>query len=412
MNLFTRLYNASQVLIRGSFENPRTSFSSAIDALFDGSRTASGIRINENTSMQIPAVYGAVRVLSDAVSSLPLGVFEKTDSGAKQLDAHPVNKLLAFAPNRLQTSTYWRETKMGHTLLWGNGYSFIDRGKIDGTPIALLPIMPNRVEPELQTDGVTLIYRVDSTTLFDSSEIIHLPAFGFDGLKGKSPIQWHKENIGLAAAQQQFGANFFGNAATPNGVLEHPGKLGEPALENVRKSWQKNNGGVGNTGKTVILEEGMKYAPISIPPDQAQYLESRRFSVEDIARIFNIPQHKLGGMEAATFSNITQQDLDFVKYSVRPWLVKFEDELERKLLTEQEREAGMFIKFDMSELLRADPITRANVNRAMLERGALSANEWRADEGRNAIDGGDEFVILSNLQDADLSAPKDNSTKQ
>ena len=236
--------------------------------------------------------------------------------------------------------TFW-ETLMTHLLLWGNSYvQIIRNGK--GEVIALYPLMPNRMRVDRDDKG-RIYYEYqwssnsDAPTLKDnivrltSREVMHIPGLGFDGLVGYSPIAMAKGSIGLSMACEEYGSKFFANGAAPSGVLEHPGVLKDP--EKVRDSWQAAFGGSQNAGKVAVLEEGMKYSPISINPQEAQFLDTRKFQIDEIARIFRVPPHMIGDLEHATFSNIEEQSLEFVTYSLQPWLTRIESSISRSLLT-------------------------------------------------------------------------------
>ena len=307
--------------------------------------SASGKKVNERTSMQMTAVYSCVRILSEAVASLPLNVFRYTGNGGKEkaID-HSLYRLLHDEPNPEMSSFIFRETLMTHLLLWGNAYAQIIRnGK--GEVIALYPLMPDRMTVDRDENG-RLYYKYrksndDAPTMESGvvilapSDVLHVPGLGFDGLVGYSPIAMAKNAIGLAIAAEEYGSKFYANGAAPSGVLEHPGTLKDPAR--VRDSWNSTFGGSSNSHKVAVLEEGMKYTPISISPNEAQFLETRKFQINEIARIFRVPPHMVGDLEKSSFSNIEQQSLEFVKYTLDPWVIRWEQALYRTLLSEEEK---------------------------------------------------------------------------
>ena len=294
--------------------------------------TTSGKTVTERSAMQMTAVYSCVRILAEAVAGLPLHLYRYTDDGGKEkaLD-HPLYHLLHDEPNPEMSSFVFRETLMTHLLLWGNAYAQIIRnGK--GEVVALYPLMPNKMTVDRDASG-QLYYRYlrssDEAQTMDGSivtllpcDVLHIPGLGFDGLVGYSPIAMAKNAIGMAIACEEYGAKFFANGAAPGGVLEHPGTIKDP--QRVRESWQATFGGSGNANKIAVLEEGMKYTPIGISPEQAQFLETRKFQINEIARIFRVPPHMVGDLEKSSFSNIEQQSLEFVKYTLDPWLVRWE----------------------------------------------------------------------------------------
>lgn len=304
------------------------------------------------------------------------------------------------------TSFVFRETLMTHLLLWGNAYAQIIRnGK--GEIIALYPLMPNRMTVDRDDKG-QLYYEYQTSkdeahTMKGSSvrlkptDVFHVPGLGFDGLVGYSPIAMAKNAIGMAIACEEYGAKFFANGATPSGILEHPGVLKDPGK--VRDSWNVTFGGSGNANKVAVLEEGMKYTPISISPEQAQFLETRKFQIDEIARIFRVPPHMVGDLEKSSFSNIEQQSLEFVKYTLEPWIVRWEQSMFRSLLSVNEK-AQFFVKFNVDGLLRGDYQSRMNGYATARQNGWMSANDIRELENLDLIseeEGGDLYLINGNM---------------
>ncbi|HEL0822054.1 TPA: phage portal protein [Streptococcus equi subsp. zooepidemicus] len=369
--------------------------------------TTSGKRVNERTSMQMTAVYSCVRILSEAVASLPLNVYRYTDNGGKEkaID-HSLFHLLHDEPNPEMSSFIFRETLMTHLLLWGNAYAQIIRnGK--GEVIALYPLMPDRMSVDRDKNG-QLYYKYtknndDAPTLesgsvyLSPSDVLHIPGLGFDGLVGYSPIAMAKNAIGLAIAAEEYGSKFYANGAAPSGILEHPGTLKDPAR--VRDSWNATFGGSSNSNKVAVLEEGMKYTPISIAPNEAQFLETRKFQINEIARIFRVPPHMVGDLEKSSFSNIEQQSLEFVKYTLDPWVIRWEQALYRALLSEEEKKT-VFFKFNVEGLLRGDYASRMNGYATARQNGWMSANDIRELEDLDRIPaelGGDLYLVNGNM---------------
>jgi HK97 family phage portal protein len=227
--------------------------------------------------------------------------------------------------------------------------------------------------------------------------VLHIPGLGFDGLVGYSPIAMAKNAIGMAIACEEYGAKFFANGAAPGGVLEHPGTIKDP--QRVRESWQSTFGGSGNANKIAVLEEGMKYTPIGISPEQAQFLETRKFQINEIARIFRVPPHMVGDLEKSSFSNIEQQSLEFVKYTLDPWVIRWEQSIQRSLLSKDEKRV-YFVKFNLEGLLRGDYQSRMNGYAIGRQNGWMSANDIRELENLDRIpeeDGGDLYLINGNM---------------
>lgn len=380
-------------------------------------QSSSGKRVNERSAMQMTAVYSCVRILSEAVASLPIHVYRYNESGGKEkaLD-HPLYFLLHDEPNPEMTSFAFRETLMTHLLLWGNAYAQIIRnGK--GEVVGLYPLMPDRMTVDRDDKGQLYYeYRLSQedaptmkgqTVVLRRKDVLHIPGLGFDGLVGYSPIAMAKNAIGLAIAAEEYGSKFYANGAAPSGVLEHPGTLKDPSR--VRESWQSTFGGSANANKVAVLEEGMKYTPISISPNEAQFLETRKFQINEIARIFRVPPHMVGDLEKSSFSNIEQQSLEFVKYTLDPWVSRWEQNMMRSLLSDDEKSA-FFIKFNVDGLLRGDYQSRMNGYAIGRQNGWMSANDIRELENLDRIPaelGGDLYLINGNmtkLEDAGIFA--------
>lgn len=388
---------------------------SVFDFFMGGS--TSGKRVNERSAMQMTAVYSCVRILSEAVASLPLHFYEITKDGNKvKATDHPLYFLLHDEPNPEMTSFVFRETLMAHLLLWGNAYAQIIRnGK--GEVFALYPLMPDRMTVERDAEGQLYYeYRTVSedsptvkggTVILNPSDVMHIPGLGFDGLVGYSPIAMAKNAIGLGIAAEEYGSKFYANGAAPSGVLEHPGTIKDPSR--VRESWNSTFGGSSNSHKVAVLEEGMKYTPISVSPNEAQFLETRKFQINEIARIFRVPPHMVGDLEKSSFSNIEQQSLEFVKYTLDPWVSRWEQNMSRALLTPEEKKK-YFIKFNVDGLLRGDYQSRMNGYATARQNGWMSANDIRELENLDRIpaeQGGDLYLINGNmtkLEDAGIFA--------
>ena len=369
--------------------------------------TTSGKAVTERSAMQMTAVYSCVRILAEAIAGLPLHLYRYGEDGSKEkaLD-HPLYALLHDEPNPEMTSFVFRETLMSHLLLWGNAYAQIIRnGK--GEVMALYPLMPNRMTVDRDEQGQLYYeYRTtqdDAHTMKDSvvrlspRDVLHVPGLGFDGLVGYSPIAMAKNAIGLAIATEEYGSKFFANGATPGGILEHPGVVKDP--ERVRESWNSAFGGSANANKVAVLEEGMKYTPISISPEQAQFLETRKFQIDEIARIFRVPPHMIGDLEKSSFSNIEQQSLEFVKYTLDPWVCRWEQSMQRALLKPDEKTL-YFLKFNVDGLLRGDYQSRMNGYAVGRQNGWMSANDIRELENLDRIakeDGGDLYLVNGNM---------------
>ena len=369
--------------------------------------SSAGKNVNERSAMQMTAVYSCVRILAEAVAGLPLHFYRyKQDGGKERAIDNNLYHLLHDEPNKEMSSFIFRETLMTHLLLWGNAYAQIIRnGK--GEVVALYPLMPNKMQVDRDENGeLYYIYTRSSeeaktmegvTVYLTPRDVLHIPGLGFDGLVGYSPIAMAKNAIGLAIATEEYGAKFFANGAAPSGVLEHPGTIKDPSR--LRENWNSTFGGSANSGKVAVLEEGMKYTPISISPEQAQFLETRKFQIDEIARIFRVPPHMVGDLEKSSFSNIEQQSLEFVKYTLDPWVIRWEQSLSRSLLNEDEKRK-YFFKFNLEGLLRGDYESRMSGYATARQNGWMSANDIRELENMDKIpaeDGGDLYLINGNM---------------
>ncbi|WP_307760978.1 phage portal protein [uncultured Phascolarctobacterium sp.] len=387
--------------------------------------TSSGKSVNERSSLQMTAVYSCVRILSEAVAGLPLHVYRYNDNGGKEkaID-HPLYRLLHDEPNTEMTAFAFRETLMSHLLLWGNAYAQIIRNG-RGEVIGLYPLMPNKMKVDRDSKGN--IYYTYSRTQDDTKlskpgevvlsphEVLHIPGLGFDGIIGYSPIAMAKNAVGMAIACEEYGAKFFANGAAPGGVLEHPGIVKDP--ERVRQSWNSVYQGSGNSHKVAVLEEGMKYTPIGISPEQAQFLETRKFQINEIARIFRVPPHMVGDLEKSSFSNIEQQSMEFVKYTLDPWVVRWEQTINRMLFSSEEKKI-YFVKFNVDGLLRGDYQSRMNGYATARQNGWMSSNDIRELENLDKIPaelGGDLYLIngsMTKLADAGIFARKEENDNE
>ena len=389
-----------------SRDKPQNSTAGSAYTFFMGGSTA-GKHVNERSAMQMTAVYSCVRILAEAVAGLPLHLYKYTEEGGKEKAVdHPLYLLLHDEPNPEMSSFVFRETLMTHLLLWGNAYAQIIRnGKNE--VVALYPLMPNKMSVDRDERG-QLYYTYQrsneevptmkgSSVILKPSEVLHIPGLGFDGLVGYSPIAMAKNAIGMAIACEEYGAKFFANGAQPGGVLEHPGTIKDP--QRVRESWQSTFGGSGNANRIAVLEEGMKYTPIAISPEQAQFLETRKFQINEIARIFRVPPHMVGDLEKSSFSNIEQQSLEFVKYTLDPWVIRWEQSIMRSLLTPEEKKT-LYVKFNLEGLLRGDYQSRMNGYAIGRQNGWMSANDIRELENLDRIpteEGGDLYLINGNM---------------
>lgn len=358
----------------------------------------SGVDVNEQIAMTYTAVWACVRILAESVASLPLIVYRRLPDGGKERAVnHPLYTLLHDLPNAENTSVEIREMLQAHLALWGNAYceKEFDRA---GRLIALWPLRPDLVT--VKRESGVLVYDVHlpsgGTQRLMAERVMHIRGLTHDGMVGYSPIRQAREAIALGLATQQFGSAFFGNGARPGGVLEYPGVLSDKARTNLLESWDAMYKGVNNAQRVAILEEGMKYSAIGIPPEDAQFLETRKFQVTEIARIFRIPPHMLADLDRATFSNIEHQSLEFVVHTLRPWLVRWEQAINRDLFRPDER-GIYFAEHLIDGLLRGDIQSRYQAYAIGRQQGFLSANDIRALENMNPVEHGDIYLVPLNM---------------
>ena len=385
-------------------------------------KSDSGEVVNERSSMQIATVYACVRLLAESVAGLPLHLYQYTDEAEqnkKKAKNHPLYKILYRQPNDEMSSFTFRETMMTHLLLWGNAYAQIIRDGRNNV-LGLYPLQPDQMEVDRDKQGrIIYIYHAYSDDvpklqnkdyIFRSDEIFHVPGLGFNGLIGFSPIAMMKNALGSAIAVEKYGSAFFKNGAQPAGVLEHPGTLKNP--ERIRENWSDVYGGPQNAHKVAVLEEGMQYKAISLPPEDSQFLSTRQFGVNEICRIFRVPPHMVQDLTHATFSNIEHQSIDYVVYTLTPWLSRFEQAITKDLLLPSEQDT-IFPRFNVDGLLRGDYASRSSGYASGISNGYLSPNDVRRLENMDLIPpekGGDDYYLnggyvkLENVRTAE-SAP-------
>jgi len=407
MNLFTKW-----ILKASGLANPDRWL---VDAM-GGGKVASGARVNEHTALQSTAVMACVRIISETVASLPLLMYQKQAEGGKsRAPNHPLYSVLHDIGNDEMTAYTLREVMQGHLCTWGNAYCDIERDE-NGRIVALWPLRPDKTIPQRnpitkKIEYLTIINGEQLILPFD--KVMHIPGFGFDGLIGYSPIAMAREAIGLAMATEEYGARYFGNGAKPGGVLTHPKALKKESKDNMRDSWNEMHGGLDKQHRVAVLEEGVTYTQIGLAPEDSQFLETRQFQLNEIARIFRVPPHMIGDLSKATFSNIEQQSIDFVTHSIRPWLVRWEQTIKMRLLSPNERKRGLFAEHLVDAILRGDIKSRYEAYAVGRQNGWLSADDIRALENMNPLpDGqGEVYLVNGNMLPAD-QAGKGGDTGQ
>lgn len=373
--------------------------------IYPPSGTDSGVQVNEDTCLKSSPVWAATRVISEGISCLPLHLYRAKERGSTKATDHPLYYLLHSAPNQYTSSMRFRETLLAHALLWGNGYAEIEWNGTKDKPLALWLMHPGQVEPRFGSDGVPY-YRFTGPggrRDIPFEDIFHLAGLGFDGLKGYSVVGMARNSLGLTIAAEKFGAKFFANGAKPTGVVKHPGEMSDEAFARFKREFNEQYSGTEKAGSVILLEGGVEFVPTSIPPDDAQFLQTRTFQVEEVARWFNMPVSKLRATGQKSYATLEQENQAFWAETLLPWIVRFEQEIELKLLAPQER-GKIYAKFQPAGVLRADLATRYNSYAIGINWGFLSPNDVREMEDRDPIPDGDIYLRPLNMQA--LNAPK------
>ena len=380
-----------------------------------GNRSATGMDVTPESALNLLAVYACIRVLAEAVAQLPLIVYRRLPGGGKERATdHPLYPLLHDLPNREMTSFSLRETMVGHQCGWGNAYAEIEWNGA-GDAIGLWPLRPDWMKVDRDANGLVYEYGTGlERRVLPGWRMLHIPGLGFDGRVGYTPIEIASEAIGIGLAAQEFEARFFQNDARPGIVLEHPGHLGDEAYKHLQDSWRDEHGGVMNASKPGILEEGMKIHEVGLPSKDVEFLATRKFQKQEIASLYRVPPHMIADLERATFSNIEQQSLEFVVFTLTPWLTRWEQAITWKLIPPAQR-SEYFAEFLVDGLLRGDMASRYTAYATGRQNGWLSANDIRERENMNPVDGGDVYLIPMNMIEAgsggvQLNAPTNAPT--
>ncbi len=373
-----------------------------------GSATFSGVDVNEVTALNYTAVYAAVQILANTIGSLPMELRRTTDDGfSEEARNHPLWDILHDAANPDMDAMQFRETMQGHVATWGNAFAHQIRdgaGRLE----ALWPLRPDwmRIERSKLTGRLLYRYRTQSGTqsgterIFQREEIFHLAGWGFDGIQGYSPITMAREAIALGLGTEEFGSRFFANGANHAGVLQHPGTLSTPAIDNLRKQISENHQGLENAHKPLILEESMTWQSIGIPAKDAQFLETRRFQLEEIARIYRVPLHLMQNLDKATFNNIQELGISFVTYTILPWKVRWQKAVNSQLMTRQERRTGLFSNLKTKALLQGNIEQESKFFVDGRSWGWLTPNDimrWKDMPRIPAEKGGDDYLQAGNM---------------
>lgn len=368
-------------------------------------RGSAGVYVDHDSALTFSAVFACVKILSETIATMSMHPFEK-DGKKKIRKTGPLDDLLSRRPNGEMHAFTIKEILTAHCVLRGNGYAEIERNAL-GEPIAIWPLLPDRTAPFRDSAGeLWYAYKVgfqSEPVAIPSADIFHLKGMGYNGSVGYDVISYATQTISTGMAAEQFSGAFFGNGAHLSGALMHPSKLTDEAREHIRHEFEAVYRGSNNAFRMAVFEEGMKWDKFSVDPQAAQTIETREYSIQDVARWFRVPPHMLADLKRATFSNIEHQSIEFVMHTMLPWVLRWEQEADAKLLTQPQRDRGMFIKLNVDSLLRGDLKARYDAYKIGREWGWLSANDIREFEDLDGLDPeiGDVYIVPMNHQPAD-----------
>ena len=396
MNLLQLVRRGLGIVERGSeersVENPAVPISGAnvAEMLNIGvGKSPAGVTVTHEKALGLTAFWAGVRSISQAVAGMPCEVYERTKTGRMLAGAHPAHRLVYVRPNPLMTPFTFKELRIAHLLSWGNAYAEIERDGA-GRPIALWPLLPDRTGAELRDGEKVYWTHVNGTKVWLAGDrVLHTPGLGFDGIRGYNVIKMHRDSLGLSVAANQYGAEFFGNSGKVSGMLVHPATPNEEERKKLRESWNQMHSGLNSAQRTAIMWGGMKYEQLSLPPEEAQFLQTRETQIEEVARILNINPILLQHFTKATTwgSGVAQFLVAFGKFTIAPWVERDEDVMNWDLFADSER-GKFYVKYNMNSLLRGDAETQAKVLEIKRRNGVINADEWRALDEENPLPDG------------------------
>jgi len=384
LTLLDRIKNVF-VPINKKIENRNLNFTNGLFA---------GNDITNDKALTLTAVWCAIRLLAESVSAMPISVFTKQDNGDKIEDVkNPIYNLLKFKPNFYQDKVTFFEYMMLSILTEGNSYVKIIRNN-SGTPTQLIPLNPNDVTVVVKDNE--LFYQINNFGVLDSSDILHIKTLTDDGITGISPLQQCAKSLKWSESLEEFGNTFFANGAKPSSILQTDRALSDSALTRLKSSFNNSYANLKNSNSTIVLEEGLTFKPLSLSPDQSQFLASREFSIAEVARIFRVQPHLLMDLTKSSFNNIEMQSQEFLTYTLMPYINRIEAQLNLKLFRSNQL-GKTFVEFNVNGLLRGDAKTRSEAYRTAITNGYMSINEVRRKENLNGIDGGDKHFMQLNM---------------
>ena len=379
-----------------SLENPKYGLSDprVVNLLQSGQPASSGVHVNEEISMSMSTVFACVKVISESVAELDFHIRKREGPTRVVDESHPLYWMLFREPSPLYNSFDFFQTLLTHVLLWGNAYAQIIRNKF-AQPIELVIIEPWNVDAKRLDDGAIFYEVREKGVIKDnvlSSNMIHVKNLGTNGLVGRSPIGIQRESLGNAIAMDRYEGDFYKNGSKHSGVIMTPGHFSEEATKNIEQSFEEKFKGLGKQFKTIFLEDGVKYQQLTIPQQDAQFLENRKFHRSEIAGWFRVPLHLIQDLERATFSNIADQDRAFAKYTISPWCSRIQQEIDRKVFFKEEKRTW-FTEFDMDQITRGDAKTRAEISEIEIRSGVSTVNEERRKRSKQDVEGGNEPLV-------------------
>lgn len=372
-------------------------FSSDLETvIYEMMTGANSAYVSEESSLAFSAVWSCVRVLSESVAILPMNIMQKDDNDNRTVAKdHPLYNTIKRKPNPIMTSYIWRSVIMAQLALWGNAYVRIYRNSVNYYKISLVPLNPSKVKAVLNK-GELFYHIADTGEMVSSYDMLHFKGLTLDGITGKSPIAVARENIQLGLAAQKFGKSFFENGARPTGAFKTPAKLDDSQFKRLQGLITSMYTGASNTGKPLLLEGGLDFTAFTIPPEDAQFLQTRKFSIEEVARLYRVPPHMIASLDRSTNNNIEMQDIEFWRDAVAPYCRNIEEEMNTKLLTEKEQD-NYYFNFNMKGMMRGDMQSRAAFYQMLFNAGALSPNDILKLEDMNGYEGGDDKYLQLNL---------------
>ncbi|MFB7031720.1 MULTISPECIES: phage portal protein [unclassified Streptomyces] len=382
------------------------------DWMRGGSTNSAGIRVDQDTALTYSPFFAGVRVLSEDLGGLPLFLYERLKRGKQRASGHPLYPLLHDQPNPMMSSVWLREVLTSHAITWGDGVGYVVSNERTGVVEEIWPLRPDRLTIGVKRTGPGQFerrYRYDDDvngvhTVLLPHEVLHIAGLGFDGVRGYPVVELAANSIGLGLATEHHGAKVFSNGAAPGGALSHPGNLSPEARRRMADDWENIHRGIDRAHRVAILEEGVTFQQVGVPNDSAQFLETRKLQIGEMARWLRLPPHKIGDLDRATFSNIEQQGLDYIQSALNIWLVRWEQAILTQLLLPSER-ARYYPEFLVDSLLRGDTLARYQAYAIGRQWGWLSANDVRDKENLNPVAGGDDYLVPLNMVPAGRTAP-------